>query len=172
MFGIGLVRPGTARDVLSRHGLLQSADGHVVAPDHAHQLVDDVLERRGLGEVRRGAEVEGPHRERLLVEPAEHDDTGARGALQHQREGLQSVHPGHGGVEQHGVGLEATGEVHGVGAVGTLALHNRGAGQPELLRTRVRTSAESSTITTRTVPVVSEARRRGAGFPVNDQAPG
>ena len=93
---------------------------------------DDVLERRGLGEVRRGAEVEGPQRERLLVEPAEHDDAGARGALEHQGQGRQAVHPGHGDVQQHGVGLEATSQVDGVGAVGALALHDRGAGQPEL----------------------------------------
>ena len=101
-------------------------------PEDADQLVDDVLERRGLGEVRRRAEVEGPHRERLLVEPAEHDDAGARRRFQHQGQGRQAVHPGHGDVQQHRVGLEAAGEVDGVGAVGALALHDRGAGQPEL----------------------------------------
>ena len=129
--GTGLVGLGPACDVLSWHGLGRTACGGRVLRD-AHQLVDDVLERRGLGEVRRGAELEGPQRERLLVEPAEHDDAGAWGALQHEGQGLQAVHPGHGDVQQHGVWLEATGEVDGVGAVGTLALHDRGAGQPEL----------------------------------------
>ena len=127
----GLVSPGTAGDVLARPALGRTAHGGSVSRV-AHQLVDNLLERRGLGEVRRGSEVEGPQRERLLVEPAEHDDPGARGALQHQGQGRQAVHPGHGDVQQHGVGLEATSQVDGVGAVGALALHDRGAGQPEL----------------------------------------
>jgi hypothetical protein len=52
---------------------------------HTDQLADDVLQGRGLGEVRRRAELEGPERERFLVESAEHHHASARRAGEHLR---------------------------------------------------------------------------------------
>ena len=102
-------RRASASTSTGRRGLGQPASARPATD--AHQLVDHVLERRRLGEVRRGAELEGPQRQRLLVEAAEHDDAGARGHLQHLGQRGEAVHARHRDVEQHGVGLEPAGQV-------------------------------------------------------------
>jgi hypothetical protein len=98
---------------------------------HRDQLVGEGVERAGLLQEHRRAEIEGAVREALLLEAAVHHDAGAGRRLEQPGQRLEAVHHRHRDVEEHQVGSVLAGQLDRLDAVRGLSDHAELAGKAQ-----------------------------------------